>query len=73
MVLADGSAVSGHLFVVGVGVTPRTELAEKAGLALDNGIVVDEHLATSVPGVWAAGEVANAYHPRFGTSIRLEH
>ena len=65
--------MSGHLFVVGIGVTPRTELAEKAGLALDNGIVVDEHLATSVPGVWAAGEVANAYHPRFGTSIRLEH
>ncbi len=73
VVLADGSAVSGDLFVVGMGVTPRTELAEKAGLALDNGIVVDEHLASSVPGVWAAGDVANAYHPLFGTHIRLEH
>jgi 3-phenylpropionate/trans-cinnamate dioxygenase ferredoxin reductase component len=73
VVLADGNAVTGDLFVVGIGVTPRTELAEKAGLQLDNGIVVDEHLATSVPGVWAAGDVANAYHPLFGTHIRLEH
>jgi len=73
VVLADGSRVSGDLFVVAVGVTPRTELADQAGLKLDNGVVTDEHLATSVPGIWAAGDVANAYHPLFGTSIRLEH
>jgi 3-phenylpropionate/trans-cinnamate dioxygenase ferredoxin reductase subunit len=73
VVLADGSRVSGDLVVVGVGVTPRTELAGNAGLTLDNGIVTDEHLATSVPGIWAAGDVANAYHPLFDTSIRLEH
>jgi 3-phenylpropionate/trans-cinnamate dioxygenase ferredoxin reductase component len=65
--------VSGDLFVVGVGVSPRTELAQAAGLALDNGIVVDQHLATSAPGVWAAGDVANAYHPVFDARIRLEH
>jgi 3-phenylpropionate/trans-cinnamate dioxygenase ferredoxin reductase component len=73
VVLTDGSSVSGDLFVVGVGVTPRTELAEKAGLTLDNGVVTDEHLATSVPGIWAAGDVANAFHPLFGTLVRLEH
>jgi len=73
VVLADGSSVSGDLFVVGVGVSPRTELAESAGLTLDNGIVVDEQLATSIPGIWAAGDVANAYHPTFDKTIRLEH
>jgi 3-phenylpropionate/trans-cinnamate dioxygenase ferredoxin reductase subunit len=73
VVLADGSVVAGDLFVVGVGVSPRTELAETAGLKLDNGIVVDEHLAASTPGVWAAGDVANAFHPVFGSAVRLEH
>ncbi|MGH9096469.1 MAG: oxidoreductase C-terminal domain-containing protein, partial [Acidimicrobiales bacterium] len=73
VVLADGTAVSGDLFVVGVGVNPRTELAEAAGLALDNGVVVDQHLAASSPGIWAAGDVANAYHPLFDARIRLEH
>ena len=73
VVLADGTIVSGDLFVVGVGVAPRTELAEAAGLAVDNGIVVDQHLATSRPGIWAAGDVANAYHPVLDTRIRLEH
>lgn len=71
--LADGTAVQGDLFVVGVGVTPRTELAEGAGLELGNGVVVDEYLATSVPGIRAAGDVANAYHPVLGARIRLEH
>jgi 3-phenylpropionate/trans-cinnamate dioxygenase ferredoxin reductase subunit len=73
VVLDDGTAVAGDLFVVGVGVTPRIELVEDAGIELDNGVVVDEFLASSVPGIWAAGDVANAYHPIFGTRIRLEH
>ncbi len=73
VVLADGGVVAGDLVVVGVGVSPRTELAAAAGLQVDNGVVVDEHLATSVPGIWAAGDVANAYHPVFDTRIRLEH
>jgi 3-phenylpropionate/trans-cinnamate dioxygenase ferredoxin reductase component len=73
VVLADGTAISGDLFVVGVGAGPRTELAEAAGLQLDNGVVTDEHMATSAPSIWAAGDVANVYYPVFGTHIRLEH
>ncbi|MBF6558205.1 MAG: FAD-dependent oxidoreductase [Acidimicrobiales bacterium] len=71
--LTDGSVVSGDVFVVGIGVEPSTELARVGRLQLDNGIVVDEHLATSASGIWAAGDVANAYHPVFGCRIRLEH
>ena len=71
--LSDGTVLSATAVVVGVGVTPRVELAEAAGLAVDNGIVVDEHLQTSAPGVFAAGDVANTFHPRYGTRIRLEH
>lgn len=73
VVLADGTAVSGDLFVVGVGVRPRTELAEAAGLALDNGVIVDQYLAAGSPGIWAAGDVANVYYPVFDVRIRLEH
>jgi 3-phenylpropionate/trans-cinnamate dioxygenase ferredoxin reductase subunit len=71
--LTDGTVLPADLVVVGVGVTPRTELAEAAGLALDNGIVVDEFLATSAPGVYAAGDVANSFHPLYGKHVRLEH
>lgn len=71
--LTDGTAVLGDVVVVGVGVTPRTELAEAAGLALDNGVVTDEYLATSAAGVFAAGDVANAWHPHLGRRFRLEH
>jgi 3-phenylpropionate/trans-cinnamate dioxygenase ferredoxin reductase subunit len=71
--LADGSFVAGDLFVVGVGVIPRTELAEGAGLTIENGVVTDEYLQTSVPGVFAAGDIADAWHPLFATRIRLEH
>jgi len=71
--LTDGTVLPATLVVVGVGVVPRVELAEAAGLAVDNGVVVDEHLATNVPGIFAAGDVANAFHPRYGTRIRLEH
>jgi len=71
--LADGRRIEADFVVVGVGVEPRTELAEAAGIATDNGILVDEHLQTSVPGVFAAGDVANAQHPLYGTRIRVEH
>ena len=71
--LADGTAIDCDFVVVGVGVRPRTELAERAGLVVDNGVVVDELLGTSAPGIFAAGDVANARHPFYGTHIRIEH
>jgi 3-phenylpropionate/trans-cinnamate dioxygenase ferredoxin reductase subunit len=71
--LMDGTVLPADVVVVGVGVTPRVELAQAAGLTLDNGIVVDEHVANSAPGMYAAGDVANAFHPRYGTRVRLEH
>jgi 3-phenylpropionate/trans-cinnamate dioxygenase ferredoxin reductase component len=71
--LADGRTVDCDFVVVGVGVTPRTELAEAAGLVIDNGIAVSEMLETSVPGVFAAGDVASAWHPFYERRIRVEH
>jgi len=71
--LADGSVIAADTVIVGVGITPNTELAEAAGLRVDNGIFVDEHLASSDPDVFAAGDVANSYYPLLGTHLRLEH
>jgi 3-phenylpropionate/trans-cinnamate dioxygenase ferredoxin reductase component len=70
---SEGSELEARLVVVGVGVTPRTQLAEAAGIELDNGVITNERLETSVPGVFAAGDVANAMHPFFGERIRIEH
>ena len=70
---SDGRSLECDFVVVGVGVAPRTQLAAEAGLAVDNGILVDEHLQTSVPGVFAAGDVANAHHAFYGERIRVEH
>ncbi|HEY7858259.1 MAG TPA: FAD-dependent oxidoreductase [Candidatus Nanopelagicales bacterium] len=67
-----GDVIEGDLVVVGVGIEPNVELAEQAGLTVGNGIVVDEHLRTSIPGIYAAGDVANVRHPLFG-SLRVEH
>jgi 3-phenylpropionate/trans-cinnamate dioxygenase ferredoxin reductase component len=71
--LRDGRALECDFVVVGVGARPRTELAAQAGIAVDNGILVDERLQTSAPGVFAAGDVANARHPFYGARIRVEH
>jgi 3-phenylpropionate/trans-cinnamate dioxygenase ferredoxin reductase component len=73
VVLSDGTTVEGDVFLVGVGAAPRTELALSAGVEVDNGVVVDEHLASSIPGIWAAGDVANAFHPVLQRRVRLEH
>jgi 3-phenylpropionate/trans-cinnamate dioxygenase ferredoxin reductase subunit len=73
VVLAGGRAVECDHVVVGVGVVPRTELAEAAGLELGDGIVVDERLRTSAEGVFAAGDVASAAHPLLNTRLRIEH
>jgi 3-phenylpropionate/trans-cinnamate dioxygenase ferredoxin reductase subunit len=71
--LADGRQIDADVVVVGVGITPNTELAEEAGLTIDNGIVVNEHLNSSDPDVFAAGDVANAWYPFLGRHLRLEH
>jgi len=71
--LADGSTLAVDHLLVGIGVQPNTEIAEAAGLIVDNGIRVDRHLRTSRGDVFAAGDVANADHPVLGTSLRVEH
>ena len=73
VVLDDGSAEAADVVVIGVGAAPRTSLATEAGLKVEDGVVVDEQLRTSAPGVFAAGDVAQAWHPRFQKSIRVEH
>lgn len=73
IVLDDGRVEAADVVVIGVGVTPRVEIAERAGLRTDNGIVVDEHLETSVAGIFAAGDVANAWHPHYQRHLRVEH
>lgn len=69
---------SGQVFevdgvVAGIGIQPNTNLAEQAGLKVENGIIVDEHLQTSVPGIYAAGDVANFYHTTLAKRVRVEH
>jgi 3-phenylpropionate/trans-cinnamate dioxygenase ferredoxin reductase subunit len=59
--------------VVGVGARPNAQLAADAGLSVDNGIVVDQALGSSHPDVYAAGDVANSYHPLLGRHLRVEH
>lgn len=71
--LADGTVLPAGTVVVGIGVTPRVALAEAAGLDMANGVVTDDHLATSVPGIYAAGDVADVLYPLYGARIRLEH
>jgi 3-phenylpropionate/trans-cinnamate dioxygenase ferredoxin reductase subunit len=73
VVTADGERVACDLAVVGVGAAPRTELAERAGLAVAGGIACDELLQTSAPGVYAAGDVAAARHSLYGRAVRVEH
>jgi 3-phenylpropionate/trans-cinnamate dioxygenase ferredoxin reductase subunit len=72
-VVTDAGEVPADVVVVGVGVVPRTELAEAAGLEVANGVVVDGSLRTSAPDVWAAGDIASWPHPRYGRRIRVEH
>lgn len=69
----DGAEIPADVVIVGVGVRPNTALAEKAGLSVDNGVLVDQSLRTEDPDVYAAGDVANAYHPRYRRPIRVEH
>jgi 3-phenylpropionate/trans-cinnamate dioxygenase ferredoxin reductase subunit len=71
--LADGSHVPADAVIVGIGITPNIQLAEAAGLEVGNGIVTDARLMSSDPDIYAAGDVANAYHPLLSRHIRVEH
>ena len=74
VVLTDGATEAADLVVVGIGVTPRTDVAGAGSrLAVDNGIVVDQHLETNEAAIYAAGDVANAWHPHYRRHVRVEH
>ncbi|WP_369931457.1 NAD(P)/FAD-dependent oxidoreductase [Plantactinospora sp. BC1] len=68
-----GTAIPADLVVVGIGAVPRTGLAAAAGIAVDDGIVVDEYLCSSHPDIYAAGDVARAWHAGYREHIRVEH
>jgi 3-phenylpropionate/trans-cinnamate dioxygenase ferredoxin reductase component len=71
--LVDGVRLDADLVLVGVGITPNVDLAEGSRLEIDNGILVDDHLQTPDPAIYAAGDVANAYHPLLRRHLRVEH
>ena len=71
--LADGSHIAADVVIVGVGITPNSQLASAAGLEVDNGIWADAQLRSSDPDIFAAGDVANAFHPLLGKHVRVEH
>jgi 3-phenylpropionate/trans-cinnamate dioxygenase ferredoxin reductase component len=70
---SDGQSIACDFVVVGVGVIPRTQLAAAAGAKIENGVVVNQQLRTTLPNVFAAGDIANAWHPFFKRNIRVEH
>jgi 3-phenylpropionate/trans-cinnamate dioxygenase ferredoxin reductase component len=73
VITSSGAAVPADVVVVGIGAVPNTALAAGAGLEVGNGVVVDAALRTSDTSIYAAGDVANSYHPLLGRRVRVEH
>jgi 3-phenylpropionate/trans-cinnamate dioxygenase ferredoxin reductase subunit len=73
VVTKAGQRVDCDFVVAGIGIEPMVDMLEGSGIDIDNGVVVDEYCQTNVTGVFAAGDVANHYHPVFNRRIRVEH
>jgi 3-phenylpropionate/trans-cinnamate dioxygenase ferredoxin reductase subunit len=73
VVTSSGAVVPADLVVVGIGAVPNTGLAADAGLEVGNGVVADAALRTSDTSIYAAGDLANSYHPLLGRRVRVEH
>jgi 3-phenylpropionate/trans-cinnamate dioxygenase ferredoxin reductase component len=73
VVTASGRTIECDLVVMGVGAAPRLTLAEGTPLEIDGGLLTDEHLRTSVPGIYAAGDIASFWSPLYGQRLRVEH
>ncbi|PYN85817.1 MAG: reductase [Candidatus Rokuibacteriota bacterium] len=73
VITRNGRRIECNLAVFGLGIEPATELVAGTAVRIDNGIVVDDQCRTNVPGVFAAGDVANHYHPVCGRQMRVEH
>jgi 3-phenylpropionate/trans-cinnamate dioxygenase ferredoxin reductase subunit len=70
---SKGTVLPADVVVVGIGVAPNVGLATAAGLEVSNGVVTDAALRTSDPDIYAAGDVANSFHPLYGHGVRVEH